>query len=464
MIAGWHSIRLRLAALSAGAIALLGLVIGGLVDLRMRAELERSDAEFADHETIEVAQVLRRASTVEECRALVLAPDSHLWPEEDVLRLEVFDLSGRTVAVLPVGAESVTWPEGLEEARRGGLPVAPCAGPSGSAALRAAKLLQIDGAPRWIVLAEIDRRKSLDALSDFHGSLLLVIPLAAAAGFLGSFGLITLALRPLGRVVDDARRLSVDGLGRRLEEPPPGSELSELVRLLNVMLARLEENVARLQRFAADASHELRTPLARIRGEAEVALRAGDPGVARDALGSVVEEVDGLRRLIDGLLQLARGDEAPIGVEVFDLAPLVGQLAEEARLLGEPAGLTVEDQLPSAGAPVRGSKDLVASAVWNLLGNALRHVPRGGRVQVRLHTDGLARVEVRDDGPGIAPQLEGRLFQAFMRGDEARADGGLGLGLALGRTIARRHGGELRYQHTPGGGATFVLELPLARS
>lgn len=458
----FHSIRLRLAALSAGAIAVLGGVIALGAEVRLRAELERDDMGFAEHEAIELSQVIARAASPAECRQRVLSSEAHIWPEEGVEHLEVQDLAGNRVVVLPVDAPPVAWPAGVVAARSRPY-VEESVGWDGRPRFRACRVVTVEGEPRWVAIAKIDRSKSFEALAGFHRALLVGIPLATLTGFLASFGLISLALRPLSQVVADARRIAVEGPGQRLAEPGRESELGELVRLLNVMLVRIDENVTQLRRFAADASHELRTPLARMRGEAEVALRAGDPESAQQALASVVEEVEGLSRLVAGLLELARGDAAPAGDASFDLAPLVSGLAEEARLLGEAQGTGVELRTAPEGAWVRGTRDLIASAVWNLLKNALLHGGSGARVEVRVSRDaGRARVEVADHGPGVPPEQAPRLFQAFARGDASRATEGHGLGLALSRTIARRHGGELRHEPTQGGGATFVLELPLA--
>lgn len=459
------SIRFRLAGVSALAVGVVGVVIGMASYLRLAAELAAADAEFARHEALEVAQVVASLTSPEDVRHELLASEPQIFPEEGVERLEVFTLDGRLVASVPHDAPREPWDEGLARARRGEFPAEPVR--SGTRwSVRAALLVTYTREPRWLASSRVDCARSERTLRELRRHLLAGVPLAALAVFVGTYGLLALALQPLQALVNDARALAAEGLGRRLAQPAAASELAELVRLLNVMLARAEETVGGLRRFAADASHELRTPLARMRGEAEVALRAGDPEAAQGALVSILDELDKLRRLIDGLLELARGDAADLRAgPPFDLRALILDLGEEARVVGETRGVDVRVEGAGEPLPVHGRRDLIGRAVWNLLDNALKYVPAGQRVDVAItRQDGAARVVVADSGPGLSDELRGRLFQPFVRGDLARSpDGaeGHGLGLALARTIARRAGGDLVCEPGAGGGARFVLTLPV---
>jgi signal transduction histidine kinase len=460
-----QSIRFRLAGVSALAVGVVGAVIGVAAYLRVSADLAIADAEFARHEALEVAQVIASLSSPEEVRRKLLDSEPKIFPEEGVERLQVFSLDGVLVASLPHDAPPEPWDEGLTRARRGEFPTE--AARTGSHwSLRSALLVTYTREPRWLAVARVDCARSERSLKQLRRYVAGGVPLTALAVFVGTYGLLVLALAPLRVLVNDARALAAEGLGRRLAQPSPGSELAELVRLLNVMLARAEETVGGLRRFAADASHELRTPLARMRGEAEVALRGGDPEEARGALVSILDELDKLRRLIDGLLELARGDAADLQAgPPFDLGALAGDLAEEARVLGEARGLDVHVERDGATLLVRGRRDLIGRALWNLLGNALKYVPPGRRIDVTItRQDEAAQVVVADTGPGLTDELRGRLFQPFVRGDPARsADGaeGHGLGLALARTIARRSGGDLVCERGADAGARFVLTLPV---
>lgn len=459
----WRSIRFRLAAVSSAAVVGVGLAIGLASYGRLAAELQHADMEFARHEALELAQVVSQVPGVDELQGRLDTVETNLLPEEGLLRLEVFTLDGALVAWLTEpGTQHEPWPEGLALARAGESPVEFVRLGDARPEVRAAHLVRHGKAPRWIVVARVDRARSERALAGTRRHLLLGGPGVAALVFAAMYGVLALALRPLHELVNDARTLAAEGLGRRLAEPAAGSELGELARLLNLMLSRAEETMGRLRRFAADASHELRTPLTRIRGEAEVALRVDDPAVAREALESIVDELDSMRRLVDGLLELARGDTAELRAAApFDLAALVRELGEEARVVGETRGLGVRVEAPEGPVVVQGNRDLIARALWNVVDNALSYVPTGGCVALSFDQEGdRARVTIQDDGPGVPAELVPHLFQPFGRGAEGRVRGH-GLGLALARTIARRAGGDLAYVPTPRG-AAFALTLPLA--
>lgn len=465
----WHSVRFRLAGVSAGVVALAVLTIGAVAYVRLQHKLEDADKEFARHEALEVAQVVAPLSSPAAVREGLIRAEPQIFPEERVVQLQVFDLEGRPVASLPVDAPAVPWPEGFVLARAGGAPTGALSTPGGDCGgVRAALLVTFTQEPRWFAVSHVDSRKSGRILAEMRRLLLLAPPFAAALVFLGAYVLLALALRPLRVLVSDARLIASEGLGRRLAQPPSGSELAELVRLLNVMLTKTEETVAGLRRFAADASHELRTPLARMRGDAEVALRSGNEVDAREALVSVLDELDSLRRLVDGLLDLAHGDTERFRlVGSFDLGALVSELGEEARFMGATRELQVELEPAAGPLVVKGSRDLCGRALWNLIDNAMKYVPAGGHLRIAVARAGdHVEVSVDDDGPGLPAPLLGYLFEPFARGDPARSasrsgNDGHGLGLALARTIARRSGGDLVCARTSPG-ARFVLRLALA--
>ena len=211
------------------------------------------------------------------------------------------------------------------------------------------------------------------------------------------------------------------------------------------MLDRLERSFTAARQFSADAAHELRTPLTILRGELEVALAAapGDAGPRR-ALESCLEEVGRLASLVEDLLFLARADAGAVTPpsDPVDLADVVADAgpALEALAARDSAELVVQAR-PAA---VRGSAPLLFRVVLNLAENAIKHGGAGARVEVITGVDGgHAVLEVRDDGPGIAPEDRGRIFDRFYRADPARERGGAGLGLPLTRAIVLLHGGEI---------------------
>ncbi|MGW7205473.1 sensor histidine kinase [Streptomyces sp. NPDC054837] len=258
------------------------------------------------------------------------------------------------------------------------------------------------------------------------------------------------ALRPVEGIRREMAAITAsEDLARRVPEPDTHDEVAALARTTNATLAALETSVERQRRFVADASHELRSPIASLRTQLEVA--AAHPELL-DVPGAVQDTVR-LQRLAADLLLLARLDagEGP-GDTRLDL----GEVARrEAR--GRD-GVTVE----AAEVEVAGSRSRLERVIGNLLDNAQRHAR--SVVGVTVRRDGAwAVVEVADDGGGVAEADRERIFERFVRLDEARSrdDGGAGLGLAIARDVAARHGGTLTVRDAPAGGALFELRLPL---
>jgi len=271
------------------------------------------------------------------------------------------------------------------------------------------------------------------------------------------------ALRPVEAIRARVDQITAAQLDQRVPEPATSDEIARLARTMNAMLARLEESADRQRRFVADASHELRSPLARMRAELEVDRAHPETADPASTADSVLTETVGLQRLVDDLLVLARGDAGALGGggdTTVDLDELVDRLAARARARG--ADIDTRAVRP---VQVRGEPAQLERAVANLLDNAVRHA--GLRVTVALDgSDGeQAELVISDDGPGIGPADAERVFERFTRLDDARTagSGGVGLGLAIARDIAERHGGTLTLRPGGGSGAQFVLVLPVAR-
>ncbi|MER6436112.1 HAMP domain-containing sensor histidine kinase [Streptomyces sp. NPDC001185] len=257
------------------------------------------------------------------------------------------------------------------------------------------------------------------------------------------------ALRPVEGIRSEMAAITAsEDLARRVPVPDTQDEVAGLARTTNETLAALETSVERQRRFVADASHELRSPIASLRTQLEVG--AAHPELL-DVTGAVEDTVR-LQRLAADLLLLARLDagERPSGTR-FDLAALARE--EVSRRPGVTAHC--------ASAEVVGSRGQLARLLGNLLDNARRHAR--SRVAVTVRTDGpWAVLEVADDGAGVPAAERERIFERFVRLDEARSrdDGGAGLGLAIARDVARRHGGTLTAGEAAEGGALFTLRLP----
>jgi two-component system OmpR family sensor kinase len=246
-----------------------------------------------------------------------------------------------------------------------------------------------------------------------------------------------------------------------------GLAFNAMVERLEEEFRRREASEARLRRFLADVSHELRTPLASIRGYAEL-FRIGaarEPKDVRSAMNRVEEEAARMGSLVEDLLTLARLDEVrDRPAEPVDLAELASDAASDARAVDPER--KVEVKAPPE-ALVVGDPNQLRQVLANLLDNALVHTPSGTPIEVTVRRDDrLVDLEVRDHGPGLPTEQPEELFERFTRGAagarRASGRGGTGLGLAVVAGIVAAHGGSVRAANAPGGGAAFVVSLPLA--
>ena len=250
------------------------------------------------------------------------------------------------------------------------------------------------------------------------------LPIAVVAAVAGGFVLVQRALRPVAQISGKAEEITQHNLSERLPVVRSGDEIERLSLALNHMISRLEGALALSKQFVADASHELRTPLTVMRGELEGL--AQDPqlkGETREALGSVLEEVERLREIVEGLLALSRLDvgENPVEWTRLDLAALVANTAEQMALLAEDKNVTVVCD-SSAGVPVVGDRARLKQVVVNLLDNAIKYTPAGGRVTLRVASEGgEAVLEVSDNGIGIPARGVAARLRALLPGRPARA-------------------------------------------
>ncbi|MFJ1786659.1 ATP-binding protein [Streptomyces anulatus] len=295
-----------------------------------------------------------------------------------------------------------------------------------------------------------------EAVNTVRGAMLTGLPLLLVV-VAGVTWLVTRrALRPVEGIRREMAAITAsEDLARRVPEPGSRDEIAALARTTNETLTVLEASVERQRRFVADASHELRSPIASLRTQLEVA--EAHPELL-DLPGAVADTVR-LQVLAADLLLLARLDagEKP-GSATVELGALVRE--EVSQRTGDRIAVSVE--VPQGGAfEVNGSRGQLSRVIGNLLDNAQRHAE--GSVAVSVAADGRGvRVEVRDDGAGVPEDERERIFERFVRLDDARSrdDGGAGLGLAIARDVASRHGGTLTVDRAAEGGAAFRLWLP----
>lgn len=281
--------------------------------------------------------------------------------------------------------------------------------------------------------------------------------------------LVRWALKPISRIITSAERISSHNLSERLPVPDTRDELEQLSLALNSMIRRLDDAFQHNQRFLADASHELRTPLAIIQGELEsvVEQMGGEPEV-RNITGSALEEMDRLKKIVEGLFALSRLDagEAQQESAAFDLGELAATTADQMGLLAEDKNISIRSEFAST-VVVRGDRARLKQVLVNLLDNAINYTPDGGKIDVKVTArNGKAVLEVSDNGIGIPGEAIPHLFERFFRVDKARSreGGGAGLGLSIVKSICTAHNGRVDVESKEGEGSRFTVELPLAPS
>lgn len=299
--------------------------------------------------------------------------------------------------------------------------------------------------------------------------LLITMPLALLASLGGGWFLAGRALRPVGAITQAAERIAGGDLTQRLSVSTAQDEIGRLAATFNAMIDRLEASFRQIRQFTSDASHELRTPLTVLKGETELALRR--PRSADDyriVLESSLEEIDRMSRIVDELLFLSRADLGEIKMESrpVRLDQLFDDLKRQADVLGHEQAVQIVTGLIEP-ATVAGDDMRLRELVLNLLDNAIKYSPPGGRVEMSVVTqDGTARLSVSDQGIGVSLEERAHVFDRFYRTDAARAHTkkGTGLGLAICKWIVDAHHGTIEVQSEPGKGSTFTVILPLLTS
>jgi signal transduction histidine kinase len=290
------------------------------------------------------------------------------------------------------------------------------------------------------------------------------LPLIVVLAGLGGYTLARRALAPIDHLGTEAQRITAERLHERLSVPNEKDEVGRLAAVINDTLARLESSFDHLRRFTADASHELRTPLSVIRGIGEMNLReTRTPADYKDAMGSMLEEVDRLTRLVETLLRLSRGDTGTVRLtrETVDLGPLTRDVVASLSILAEERQqrVTVDAQ---EHIHVSVDRLVLGDAIANVIDNAIKYSSAGSTIDVRVHQDGeFGAIAVTDQGPGIPAEHRERIFDRFYRIDEgrSRAMGGTGLGLAIAKWAVEINGGRISVDSADRG-SVFRIVIP----
>jgi signal transduction histidine kinase len=273
-------------------------------------------------------------------------------------------------------------------------------------------------------------------------------------------------LRRIDTISSTSNMIMSGNLSERVPVTKRNDEFDALATNLNLMLDRIEKLMQGMKEVTDNVAHDLKTPLTRLRNKAESALREGqDEGTRKDALETTIEESDKLIKTFNALLMIARAEAGtPSGaLSEIDLSAVVGDVAELYGPLAEDQGLSIETDIPE-GVRITGNRELLGQALVNLIENALKYYEpaegKTGLIKVSLkRVGGRVRIEVADNGPGIAAEDRGRVVERFVRLEKSRTEPGSGLGLSLVAAVAQLHKGELRLEDNAPG-LRAVMELP----
>lgn len=319
--------------------------------------------------------------------------------------------------------------------------------------------------PLGVLRVAMDRSAEIFVVDHFRRDLaVMLLGLTGLAGLIGHF-IARRGLRPLERIRDETALIEAKDLHRRLDAAQFPEELAELVASLNGALGRLDIAFKRLEAFSSDLAHELKTPLQNLRAELEgLILRPRGEAALPEAVGSLLDELGRLESMADQMLFLARhaGTGAPLAQVPVAAKAIFQETAEFFDAAAEEKALQVRvDAAPDL--LVEADPALLRRALINLLGNAIRHTPKGGIVSLEAaRTQGGTEIIVADTGEGVPPDLLPRLGDRFLRGDAARgrATGGAGLGLAIVKEIMELHGGSFHAASALGQGTAIRLHFP----
>jgi signal transduction histidine kinase len=337
---------------------------------------------------------------------------------------------------------------------------------SGSEQLRVRAVPVVEGGQRFGTIAVVRSLMPIDAAQrQLLGILGLTLPIAVAIAAIGGYLLAYRALRPVEQLRRAAEDYGAKDLSRRLAPKElRDDELGRLARTLDAMLDRVAAGVEQQRRFTGDASHELRTPIATILADASLSLeRSRSAEDQRATISRIESEAARMTRIVDGLLVLARADarSTPTSSQTVDVRAVLVDSVRRATPRAIEGDVRLETRL-DGGLAVADRDGGLERVFDNLLDNALRYAPGGSAIEIEAAArDGMVRVTVADHGPGIPANERTRVFERFHRSPGASGSGA-GLGLAIARTIVEAAGGRISVADTPGGGATFVVELPTA--
>jgi len=459
-----RSIRFRLIGLYALLLAVVVLVFGAYTYKRLQHFLRDVIASSLEHRAQQIAQGILKDIPTKGEGYVATETELRYAPALNDKFVRVTRADGQAVYLSNPPNDHTFEPSEVPPSPAGGAGTREQEVSNGVVLLISTQPYEVKGA-----YYTVDVGTSLVSSNRILRALLLTLaaglPILMGVAIYGGYVLMKRALTPVQNIMRAAQDITLHHLSRRLPVPDSGDEIASLSLALNQMIARLDESFQHTSRFTADASHELRTPLTIIRGELEAMLlgRKIEPEL-REELASLLEEVERLVRIVEGLFALSRLDagEAQAECVPLDLAKLARTTAEQMCLLAEEKHIDLVCET-GEGVEVDGDRSRLKQVIVNLLDNAIKYTPEHGHVRLRVKSsNGTALLEVADSGPGVPPEALPHLFQRFYRADEVRSgeSRGAGLGLSIVYSICTAHGGSVRIENIQPVGCQVTVGLP----
>lgn len=424
------------------SVVWLGIAVATFIDARHHTT-RIFDAQLAEYSEVLTAIAGHEVFEIPPGRT---TPDAH----HEACTYQVFSIGGEPLLrshAAPVQALSTS--DGFSDVRIEGV--------------RWRAFRRVDAENRIVVIVahQLDEREALVR----HAALRMLLPIVFGLPLIGIalWVAVSRSLAPLERIAEEVRGLKADRLSP-LDAGRAPEEVAPLVGALNQLFERLGRSFENERRFTGDAAHELRTPLAALKTHAEVAFTTASDERRRRSLEQVVDGVDRASRLVEQLLTLARLDSAHAGYHTpVDLVEVTEEVLAPMRALAQGRRVEVCLEADRSPAVVRGEGSILHALVRNLVENAVRHAPERGTVRVRIASEiGSLRLDVDDSGPGVPPELRGRIFDRHFRAPGSSGGAG-GLGLSIARRVVELHGGRIEAGESADlGGLRVSVWLPEA--
>lgn len=438
----------RVALLSMGLMGASMVALLGFIDWSTTGYMERQLDQTIEAEVEGLAGQYRSGGLV-GLSAAISRRVTDAGPEAGVYLLAGADLA-------PLVGNLDRWPAAVPDGG-GWVHFSLRTEPKGQTHRTRGKTFLLTGDLRLLVgrdLRDLDATRAL-VRNALAWGLALTAALALLGGWLTSAGV----RRRIETITRTSRDIMAGDLSRRVPSDGSGDDFDQLALSLNAMLARIEALMASLRQVTDNIAHDLRTPLARLRSRLDALRLATTPSADLEA---AILEADELLATFNALLRIARIEsaQARAGFVKLDLVPLAEDLVELYEPLAAERGQILK--LAAQGpAWVHGDPDLLFQALANLVDNAVKYTPPGGRIELRVApAGGAVLVKVSDSGPGIPPDLQARVFERFFRADASRSAPGSGLGLSLVQAVAQLHGATIRLANT-GPGLRVTLSIPV---